>query len=478
VQDSLYTAGRRGVGATVLLEKIAGAAAERGDDVESVAAVARHVNERARSFGIALSSCTPPAAGKPIFELPEGEIELGIGIHGEPGRRRENIRTAREIVEVTLEAILSDLKPSEGARVLPFVFDAVSFLGSMTMISLTRPKAMMPVHGEFRMLAAHARLAEEGGVDPAAIVIAENGTVVELSPDGVRVAGEIEAGVTFVDGLGVGDVQDVALRDRRHLSEDGVVIVVTTLSGQNGGGISFFGPPAGYPKTATARRVKVGARPQSGTTAFGMVATNGAVVNADNIAVNLAGGPHDVGEELVRSQVVGPDLHGAARVLLGLLETVLESQRSCQADMPARVVGGEREAAAERFGRAMCTRNHRTGTTPSAASAETTPQATWRVVWSASTPNALGEIAEAKKIPVRPIPIALAARSAPPTSASAAENRPFQPAPLNPSSAVASISTATAPCPSSASVPAALAARTAMIANGTSRSPWKTRSLM
>jgi dihydroxyacetone kinase-like protein len=121
VQDSLYTAGRRGVGATVLLEKLAGAAAERGDNVEAVAAVARRVNARSRSFGIALSSCTPPAAGKPIFDLPDGEIELGIGIHGEPGRRREQTRTAREIVEVTLEAILSDLEPGEGARVLPFV---------------------------------------------------------------------------------------------------------------------------------------------------------------------------------------------------------------------------------------------------------------------------------------------------------------------------------------------------------------------
>ena len=76
VQDSLYTAGRRGVGATVLVEKIAGAAAERGDDVERVAAVARRVNERARSFGVALSSCTPPAAGKTIFDLPDGELSL------------------------------------------------------------------------------------------------------------------------------------------------------------------------------------------------------------------------------------------------------------------------------------------------------------------------------------------------------------------------------------------------------------------
>src|SRR6476620_4334292 len=104
-----------------------------------------------------------------------------------------------------------------------------------TMISLVRPKALMPVHGEFRMLAAHARLAEEGGVPPKAIVLAENGSVVELSAQGARIVGEVESGVTFVDGLGVGDVHDVALRDRRHLSEDGVLIVVATLSGTNGG---------------------------------------------------------------------------------------------------------------------------------------------------------------------------------------------------------------------------------------------------
>jgi phosphoenolpyruvate---glycerone phosphotransferase subunit DhaK len=121
VQDSLYTAGRRGVGATVLLEKIAGAAAERGDDLAAVAGVARRVNERARSFGVALSSCTPPAAGRPIFELPDGEIEIGIGIHGEPGRRREALGTAHEIAAVMAEAVLSDLQPASGARVLPFV---------------------------------------------------------------------------------------------------------------------------------------------------------------------------------------------------------------------------------------------------------------------------------------------------------------------------------------------------------------------
>jgi phosphoenolpyruvate---glycerone phosphotransferase subunit DhaK len=121
VQDSLYTAGRRGVGATVLIEKVAGAAAERGDDLAAVAGVARRVNERARSFGVALSSCTPPAAGRPIFDLPDGEVELGIGIHGEPGRRREALGTARELATVMVEAVLNDLTPSAGARVLPFV---------------------------------------------------------------------------------------------------------------------------------------------------------------------------------------------------------------------------------------------------------------------------------------------------------------------------------------------------------------------
>jgi dihydroxyacetone kinase-like protein len=121
VQDSLYTAGRRGVGATVLAEKIAGAAAERGDPLSAVADYARRVNDRARSFGVALSSCTPPAAGKPIFDLPEGEVELGIGIHGEPGRRRGALGPASEIVGVMVEAVLSDLKPSPGARVLAFL---------------------------------------------------------------------------------------------------------------------------------------------------------------------------------------------------------------------------------------------------------------------------------------------------------------------------------------------------------------------
>jgi ribonuclease J len=99
-----------------------------------------------------------------------------------------------------------------------------------TLIGLLRPKAVMPIHGEYRMQAAHARLAQDAGVPASSIVIAENGDVVELTRDGVRIADRIEAGVTFVDGLGVGDISDVALRDRRHMSEDGVLIVVTTLA--------------------------------------------------------------------------------------------------------------------------------------------------------------------------------------------------------------------------------------------------------
>jgi ribonuclease J len=99
-----------------------------------------------------------------------------------------------------------------------------------TLLSLVRPKAVMPIHGEYRMQAAHARLAQDAGVPADSIVIAENGDVVELSPAGVRIVDRVEAGVTFVDGLGVGDISDVALRDRRHMSEDGVLIVVTTLA--------------------------------------------------------------------------------------------------------------------------------------------------------------------------------------------------------------------------------------------------------
>jgi phosphoenolpyruvate---glycerone phosphotransferase subunit DhaK len=108
VQDSTYTAGRRGVGVTVLVEKIAGAAAEEGRPLAEVADVARKVNENGRSMGLALTSCTVPAAGKPTFDLPEGQMELGIGIHGEPGRERRDIVPASEIAEMLVGPILAD----------------------------------------------------------------------------------------------------------------------------------------------------------------------------------------------------------------------------------------------------------------------------------------------------------------------------------------------------------------------------------
>jgi phosphoenolpyruvate---glycerone phosphotransferase subunit DhaK len=113
VQDSLYTAGRRGTGATVFVEKIAGALAEQRKELKSVADVAREVNDRSRSFGVALTACTTPAAGVPGFDLPDDEIELGVGIHGEPGRERGRIRSAAEIADVMLAAIDDDM-PLQG----------------------------------------------------------------------------------------------------------------------------------------------------------------------------------------------------------------------------------------------------------------------------------------------------------------------------------------------------------------------------
>jgi dihydroxyacetone kinase-like protein len=121
VQDSLYTAGRRGVGVTVLLEKIAGAAAEEGRALADVAAVARKVNENGRSMGMALTSGTVPANGKPTFDLGDDEMEVGVGIHGEPGRRRVPLASAREIAAMLVEPILSDLDFTGGDGVIAFV---------------------------------------------------------------------------------------------------------------------------------------------------------------------------------------------------------------------------------------------------------------------------------------------------------------------------------------------------------------------
>jgi len=121
VQDSLWTAGRRGVGSTVLAEKVCGAAAEQRRSLKEVADVCRKVKAWGRSMGMALTSCTVPHVGKPTFDLPEDEMEIGIGIHGEPGRTRMKLKTADEITEMLMEPVLNDLPYKAGEEVLLFV---------------------------------------------------------------------------------------------------------------------------------------------------------------------------------------------------------------------------------------------------------------------------------------------------------------------------------------------------------------------
>src|SRR5690348_6138892 len=201
-----------------------------------------------------------------LAELPRGEqLILCTGSQGEPMSAMTRI-AYNDHPAVSVEAgdtVIISAKPIPGNELR--VHDAINRLAKMgaevlhednapvhvsghgraeelrTIIGLLRPKAVMPVHGEFRMLAAHAQLAREGGVPEEQIILAENGGVVELRDGVARIVGEVEAGMTFVDGLGVGDVRDVALRDRRKLSEDGILIVVATLAAQDGGGLT--GPP-------------------------------------------------------------------------------------------------------------------------------------------------------------------------------------------------------------------------------------------
>ncbi len=121
VKDSLYTAGRRGVAGTVLVEKIAGAAAQRGDSLDEVTAVAEKVNSQVRSMGVALTPCIVPHAGEPSFTLADDEIEIGIGIHGEPGREKVKLQSADEIVDRILGPILDDIPFESGDKVLLLV---------------------------------------------------------------------------------------------------------------------------------------------------------------------------------------------------------------------------------------------------------------------------------------------------------------------------------------------------------------------
>jgi dihydroxyacetone kinase-like protein len=121
VKDSSFTVGRRGVAGNFFVIKALGAASERGDDLESLVELGQRVNSVARSMGVALSSCTPPAKGSPLFELGPDEIEMGVGIHGEPGRRREKMRSANEIADDMLEAIVTDLPYESGDEVAVMV---------------------------------------------------------------------------------------------------------------------------------------------------------------------------------------------------------------------------------------------------------------------------------------------------------------------------------------------------------------------
>jgi dihydroxyacetone kinase-like protein len=136
VQDSTFTAGRRGVGATVLVEKIAGAAADQGRSLSDVADVARRVNAASRSMGVALTSCTVPAVGHPTFDLSDTEIEVGIGIHGEPGRQRIPMQPARAIAELMLDPVLSDLDFSGGSTPSEGVILFVNSMGATPLIEL------------------------------------------------------------------------------------------------------------------------------------------------------------------------------------------------------------------------------------------------------------------------------------------------------------------------------------------------------
>ena len=203
-----------------------------------------------------------------LAELPRDEqLILCTGSQGEPMSAMTRI-AYNDHPNVTVErgdTVIISAKPIPGNELR--VHDAINRLAKMgaevlhednapvhvsghgraeelrTIIGLLRPKAVMPMHGEFRMLAAHAQIAREGGVPDERIVLAENGSVIELDPEhGPRIVDHVEAGVTFVDGLGVGDVHDVALRDRRRLAEDGVLIVVATLAGVDGDG-ALTAPP-------------------------------------------------------------------------------------------------------------------------------------------------------------------------------------------------------------------------------------------
>lgn len=164
VQDSLYTAGRRGVGGTMIVEKVAGAAAEAGMSLDEVTAVAQKVADNTRSFGLALSPSIVPAAGKPSFELAEDEIELGIGIHGEPGRERRKLQPAHELAAELVNPILEDLDFT-GAPV-------IALMGGM---------GATPLSELYLMYGECAQLLEAAGVKVERVLVGNYVTSLEMA---------------------------------------------------------------------------------------------------------------------------------------------------------------------------------------------------------------------------------------------------------------------------------------------------------
>jgi dihydroxyacetone kinase-like protein len=170
VQDSTWTAGRRGVGVTVLLEKIVGAAAEEGRDLDAVLGLAQRVNAQGRSMGCALTSCTVPAAGKPTFDLPEDQMEMGVGIHGEPGRKRVPLAGAAEIAEQLVDPVLSDLDFTGAPSIV-----MLNGMGGTPLIELYL------LYGEV------ATLLEKGGVTPARVLVGNYITSLDMAGASVTV---------------------------------------------------------------------------------------------------------------------------------------------------------------------------------------------------------------------------------------------------------------------------------------------------
>jgi dihydroxyacetone kinase-like protein len=140
VEDSTYTTGRRGVAGTLIIEKILGAAAERGDSLKQLKALGDAVNKATASMGVALTSCTVPAAGKPTFQIGETEMEVGVGIHGEPGRRRVPLASADAIALELTESVLKDLALKRGQEVILLVngFGGTPALELYLMVTATR----------------------------------------------------------------------------------------------------------------------------------------------------------------------------------------------------------------------------------------------------------------------------------------------------------------------------------------------------